>query len=270
MAPRKVLACRKRMQRVLEQVIQDKAEAMDRGDEGTEGFVGVLLRLQKKDNPFLNHASVVGLLFDMFAAGSETTSATLNWCLTSLVRNPAVMAKAQAEVRGAFKGRNKITEQDLGRLSYLKLVVKEALRLHTPGPVLIPRVCRETCQIMGYDIPKGTVLFVNVWGICRDPKYWDQPEEFKPERFESNSLDYKGTNYEYLPFGAGRRMCPGITLGLANMELALASLLYHFDWKLPNGMEPKDVDVSEVSGIVASKKTSLVLYPVTHVPLANA
>lgn len=206
----------------------------------------------------------------MFAAGSETTSATLNWCMTALIRNPAVMAKAQAEVRDAFKGRIKPTEQDLGRLSYLKLVIKEALRLHTPGPVLIPRVCRETCQIMGYDIPKGMVLFVNVWGICRDPKYWDEPEEFKPERFENNNLDYKGTNYEYLPFGAGRRMCPGITLGLANMELALASLLYHFDWKLPNGMEPNDVDVSEVSGLAASKKTSLILYPVTHVPLANA
>lgn len=193
----------------------------------------------------------------MFAAGSETTSATLNWCMTALARNPTVMAKAQSEVRDAFKGRNKITEQDLGRLSYLKLVLKEALRMHTLGPVLIPRVCRETCQIMGYDIPKGMVVFVNVWGICRDPKYWDEPEEFKPEWFENNNLDYKGTNYEYLPFGSGHRMCPGITIGLANMELALASLLYHFDWKLPNGIEPKDVDVSEVPGIVASKKTSL-------------
>lgn len=268
MAPRKVLACRKRMQRVLEQVIQEEAMDGGDGDERNKGFVGVLLRLQKER--MLNHAAAVGLLFDMFAAGSESASATLNWCMTALVRNPAVMAKAQAEVRDAFKGRNKITEQDLGSLSYLKLVFKEVLRLHTPGPVLVPRVCREPCQIMGYDIPKGMVLFVNVWAICRDPKYWDEPEEFKPERFENNNLDYKGANYEYLPFGAGRRMCPGINLGFANMELALASLLYHFDWKLPNGMEPKDVDVSEVSGLAASKKTSLILYPITHVPLPNA
>ncbi|KAL6844265.1 hypothetical protein ACP4OV_025938 [Aristida adscensionis] len=269
-APRKVLACRKRMQRVLEQIIQEKAEAMDGGDDVNEGFVGVLLRLQKERTTLLNHASIVGMLFSMFAGGSETTSATLTWCMTELLRFPAVMAKAQAEVRDAFNGRNKITEQDLARLSYLKLVIKETFRLHIPGPVLIPRVCRETCRIMGYDIPKGMVLFVNVWGICRDPKYWDQPEEFKPERFENNNLDYKGTNYEYLPFGAGRRMCPGITLGVANIELALASLLYHFDWKLPNGMEPKDVDVSEVSGLAASKKTSLILNPIIHVPQANA
>ncbi|TVT98333.1 hypothetical protein EJB05_56378, partial [Eragrostis curvula] len=106
---------------------------------------------------------------DMFAAGSETSSITLTWCMTELVRFPAVMAKAQAEVRDAFKGENKITEQDLEGLRYLKLVIKETLRLHPPGPVLIPRVCRETCQIMGYDVPKGTVLFINVWSIGRDP-----------------------------------------------------------------------------------------------------
>ena len=182
------------------------------------------------------------------------------------------MAKAQAEVREAFKGKTRITEDDLAgaELIYLKLVIKEALRLHTPGPVLIPRVCRETCQIMGYDIPKGMVLFVNVWGICRDPKYWDEPEEFKPERFErNNNLDYKGTNYEYLPFGAGRRICPGINLGVGNIALALASLLYHFDWKLPDGIDPKDVDVSEAAGLVASKKTSLILHPVTRIPPEN-
>jgi len=262
------------MQRVLKQVIKEKMEAMDRGDDegaGNDCFLGALIRLQKESsaNFDLDDNTIVALMFDMFAAGSETSSLTLNWCMTELLRSPAVMAKAQAEVRDAFKGKNKITEQDLEGLRYLRLVIKETLRLHPPGPVLIPRVCRETCQVMGYDIPKGTVLFINVWSIGRDPKYWDNPSEFKPERFESNNLDYNGTNFKYLPFGAGRRVCPGINLGLDNIELVLASFLYHFDWKLPDGIEPKDVDMSEASGMAASKKTSLILHPVTRISPAN-
>ncbi|CAL4994542.1 unnamed protein product [Urochloa decumbens] len=277
MAPRKALACRNRTKRIVEQLIQETREAMERGYEvgdGThsEGFLGVLLRLQKEGStPIpLDDDTILGLMIDMFSGGSETSSTTLNWCMTELVRNPKSMAKAQAEVREAFKGKSTITEGDLEGISYLKLVIKEALRLHTPGPLLVPRMCREAGQVMGYDIPKGMIVFTNVWAICRDPKYWEDPEEFKPERFDNSNLDYKGTNYEFLPFGAGRRMCPGINLGVGNIELALASLIYHFDWKLPNGMEPKDVDVSEEASLAASKKTSLILHPVTRIPPCSA
>ncbi|CAL4985306.1 unnamed protein product [Urochloa decumbens] len=262
-----VLACRKRIQRILEQIIQ---ETKDAGTE-SECFVSVLLRLQKeRSTPIpLDDETIMAVMFDMFAAGSETSSTTLIWCMTELVRNPDVMARAQAEVREAFKGKNTITEQDLKGLRYLRLVIKEALRLHTPAPLLVPRKCRETCQVMDYDVPKGTAVFVNMWAICRDPKYWDDPEEFKPQRFDNSDLDYKGTNYEFLPFGAGRRICPGINLGVGNIELALASLVYHFDWKLPDGIEPKDVDIFEAAGLVASKKTSLMVHPVTRIPPAN-
>ena len=144
----------------------------------------------------------------MFGAGSDTSSTTLNWALTELIRSPAAMARAQAEVREAFKGKSIITDDDIAKsgISYLKLVFKETLRLHPSSPLLIPRQCRETCQVMGYDIPKGTAVFVNVWAIGRDPLYWEDPEEFKPERFETNNLDFRGTNFEFIPFGAGRRM----------------------------------------------------------------
>ncbi|KAG2556390.1 hypothetical protein PVAP13_8NG081600 [Panicum virgatum] len=245
-----VLACRDSFQRIVVQIIQETMEAMDGGGNeaaagtGSEGLLGVLLRLQKESStPIpLDDDTIVAVMLEMFAAGSDTSSTLLNWCMTDLVRTPEAMAKAQTE---------------------------EALRLHTPAPVLVPRVCRETCQIMGYDVPKGTVVFVNMWAICRDPRYWDDPEEFKPERFENSDLDFKGTNYEFLPFGAGRRICPGINLGVLNIELALASLLYHFDWKLPHGMGPKDVDVCEAAGLLASKKTSLILHPVTRIPPAS-
>jgi cytochrome P450 len=192
--------------------------------------------------------------------------------MTELIRSPAVMAKVQAEVRETFKGKTTLTEDDIpgAELSYFRLVIKETLRLHPPLPFLLPRQTRETCQVMGYDIPKGTAVFVNVWAIARNPKYWDDPEEFKPERFEKNNLDYKGTNFEYLPFGAGRRMCPGVNLGMANIDLALASLLYHFDWKLPDGMEPKDVDVWESVGVITGKKNSLILHPITHIAPGSA
>ncbi|WVZ53695.1 hypothetical protein U9M48_004600 [Paspalum notatum var. saurae] len=275
-APRKALECRNRITRILEQIVSEKTEAMDKGDQTAqvEGLLGVLLRIQKEASvPIpLTNDTIMALMFDLFGAGSDTSSTTLTWIMTELIRNPAVMAKAQAEVRAAFKGKTTaITEDDLAAadVRYLKLVIKEALRLHCPVPLLLPRQCRETCQVMGYDIPKGTSVLINVWAICRDPKYWEDAEQFKPERFEKNNLDYKGTNFEFLPFGSGRRMCPGANLGVANIELALASLLYHFDWELPSGMQPKDVDVWEALGVIAKKKLDLILHPVTRFAPAN-
>jgi cytochrome P450 len=192
--------------------------------------------------------------------------------MTELIRSPAAMAKVQAEVREAFKGKTTLTEDDIAgaELSYFRMVIKETMRLHPPLPLLLPRQARETCQVMGYDIPKGTTVFVNAWAISRHPMYWDDPKEFRPERFENSNLDYKGTNFEYIPFGSGRRMCPGINLGLANVDLALASLLYHFDWKLPAGMEPNDVDVWESVGLFAHKRNNLMLHPVTRIAPASA
>jgi cytochrome P450 len=187
--------------------------------------------------------------------------------MSEMMRNPRVLMKAQAQIRQAFKGKTKIQDNDIQDLSYLKSVIKETLRLHPPAALLMPRECREACEIDGYDIPVKTQVFVNAWAIGRDPAYWHDAESFIPERFDNSSIDYKGTNnFEFIPFGAGRRMCPGISFGLVNTELPLAQLLYHFDWKLPGKMKPEDLDMTEAFGGIVERKNHLHLIPTSFSP----
>ena len=167
-------------------------------------------------------------------AGSNDTSATtLQWAMAELMRNPAVMSKLQDEVRGAFAATMKVSEEGLKELSYLHMVIKETLRLHLPSPLLLSRESQEQCQILSYDVPKGAMVMVNAGALSSDPEYWDEPELFRPERFEDSQKDFKGNEFEFIPFGAGRRMCPGMFFGLANIQLALANLVFDFDWSLP-------------------------------------
>uniref|UniRef100_M1DJP0 Cytochrome P450 hydroxylase n=1 Tax=Solanum tuberosum TaxID=4113 RepID=M1DJP0_SOLTU len=199
-------------------------------------------------------------------AFGETSGTTTIWAMSEMMRKPSVLAKAQAEVRETFKGKETFDEDVIEELKYLKQVVKETLRLHPPVPLLIPRKCREETNINGYTIPLKTRVMVNVYAMGRDPKYWEDAEIFIPERFEQSSVDFMGNNFEYLPFGAGRRMCPGITFGLINVYLPLAKLLYHFDWKLPDGLKPKYVDMTEFSGITAARKSELYLIATPYYP----
>lgn len=137
----------------------------------------------------------------------------------------------------------------------------ETLRLHPPLPLLLPRECRETCEIGGYNISVKTKVMINVWKIGRDPDYWIDPESFVPERFSVSSVNMMGKDFEYFPFGAGRRMCPGIMMGLANVELSLVMLLYHFNWELPGGSRSEDLDMSESFGGTLKRKHPLLLVP---------
>lgn len=176
-----------------------------------------------------------------------------------MMRNPKVMEHAQDEVRRVLKGKGEIEETDIQELHYLKMVIKETLRLHPPAPLLLPRQSRERCEINGYEVPNKTRVIINGWAIGRDPKHWTNAECFEPKRFDGSSVDLKGTNFEFIPFGAGRRMCPGVVFGIANIELPLAQLLYRFEWKLPNGIKPDQLDMEETLGITAARKNELYL-----------
>jgi cytochrome P450 len=189
--------------------------------------------------------------------------------MSELLNNPKVMQKAQDEIRQVLYGQERITEETISSLHYLHLVIKETLRLHPPAPLLLPRECREPCQILGFDVPKGAMVLINAWSIGRDPSNWHAPKKFMPERFEQNNIDFKRTSFKYIPFGAGRRICPGMTFGLANIELLLASLLYHFDWELPHGMQAGDLDMTETLAVTARRKADLLVVPVVRVPIVG-
>ncbi|KAM3228392.1 hypothetical protein ACQJBY_059817 [Aegilops geniculata] len=250
---------------LMEYAIKQHEDKRAAGDG--EDLVDVLLRIQKEGGlevP-LTMGIIKASILDLFSAGSETSATTLQWAMSELMRYPDVMQKAQAEVRGCLREKPTVTEDDLADLKYLRLVIKETLRLHPPAPLLIPREAMESCKILRYDVQKGTTVLVNAWAIGRDPKHWDNPEEFKPERFESGIIDFKGTAFEYIPFGAGRRMCPGMTFAQASIEIVLAALLYHFDWELPSGLKPGEVDMVEDMGITVRRKNDLYLHAIVCV-----
>ncbi|TXG56183.1 hypothetical protein EZV62_017496 [Acer yangbiense] len=241
----------------------------ERKIQGQEDIIDVMLKIEKDQikpgEAQITKDNIKAVLLDIFLGGVDTSAITVVWAMSELARNPRLMKKAQEEIRNCIGKKGRVTEDDIDQLPYLKMIIKETLRLHPPAPLLL----RETTshfKVNGYDINPKNLIQVNVWAIGRDPKYWKNPEEFYPERFTNNSIDFKGNNFEYLPFGSGRRICPGIHIGLITSEIALANLLYCFDWKLPNGMKNEDINMEEASGgsLVLYKKTALNLVPVNY------
>nr|AMZ03386.1 cytochrome P450 CYP71D381 [Plectranthus barbatus] len=236
--------------------------------ERPEDLVDVLLKYQKEETEVhLNNDKIKAVIMDMFLAGGETSATAVDWAMAEMIRNPTTLKKAQEEVRRVFDGKGYVDEEEFHELKYLKLVIKEMLRMHPPLPFLVPRMNSERCEINGYEIPANTRLLINAWAIGRDPKYWNDAEKFIPERFENSSIDFKGNNLEYIPFGAGRRMCPGMTFGLASVEFTLAMLLYHFDWKMPQGIK---LDMTESFGASLKRKHDLLMIPTLKRPLRLA
>ncbi|KAG6404320.1 hypothetical protein SASPL_136566 [Salvia splendens] len=228
-------------------------------DSGEGDIIDVLLRVQKQSE--LTDDQLKAILMDVFIAGTDTSVSIIVWIMAELIRNPTARQKAQRQVREIAKGKPMVEESDLPNLPYLKQVIKEAFRLHPPAPLLIPRETTEPCTIDGgrYHIPAKTRVFFNVAAMSTDPTVWENPREFSPERFEDSGVDYRGQHFELLPFGAGRRGCPGISFSVPVVELTVANLLLRFDWKLPEGMSEEDVDMEEAIGVTIHKKVPLCL-----------
>ncbi|GLJ45519.1 hypothetical protein SUGI_0958360 [Cryptomeria japonica] len=204
----------------------------------------------------LSRVHIKAIIMDMLIAGVETSTTTIEWAMTELLRNPQAMSKAQQEIELKV-GRDRIVrESDLVRLDYLRCVVKVTLRLHSPAPLLMAHESTQGCNVGGYHIPPKTRLFVNVWAIGRDERVWEDPLEFKPERFTGSSIDVNGHHFELLSFGAGRRGCPGIYMGLSSVYLVVAQLIHCFHWNVEG-----DLDREEMFGLTLPKKFPLSAFP---------
>ncbi|KAB5552128.1 hypothetical protein DKX38_009439 [Salix brachista] len=199
---------------------------------------------------------------EIFMAGSETTSSTIEWALTELLCNPESMIRVKAELARVIRANKKVEESDMENLPFLQAVVKETLRLHPPIPFLVPRRAIQDTDFMGYHIPKNTQVLVNAWAIGRDPDAWDDPSCFMPERFIGTKVDYRGQNLEFIPFGAGRRICAGLPLAHRVLHLILGSLLHHFDWEFEANVNPASVDRKDRLGITVRKSEPLMAVPV--------
>jgi len=262
-----------RVQLILADIIQERKEKKSNNGSATatatarddEDLLDVLLRLHDEDTlSFPLTSEIIGaVIFDIFGAATDTTAATLEWAMAELIHNPSAMARAKLELQQKLghHSRSTVTSEDLGDLHYLQMVIKETLRLHPAGS-LIHRASKEDCRVMGYDIPKGMSVMINAFAVGTDPAHWgEDAAEFRPERFEEMSVEYyrQGPQMEFVPFGAGRRQCPGALFATTTMELVLANLLYHFDWAIPGGAGPETLDMSEVFGIVVHPRSSLCL-----------
>ncbi|XP_059317230.1 cytochrome P450 83B1-like [Lycium ferocissimum] len=227
-------------------------------------ILDLLLQLKKEQStPIdLTLENIKATLMNILVGGTDTSACTVVWAMTALMRNTKAMKKVQEEIRN-FVGNNKgmVNEDDIQNLPYFKAVIKETFRLYPPIPLLLARETMQKSILQGYEIQPKTIIYVSPWAIARDPKIWDNPEEFIPERFLNSAIDFKGQDFELIPFGAGRRSCPAIVLGAATVEIVLSNLLYAFDWELPCGIKIEDIDTDVLPGLTMHKKNALCLVP---------
>ncbi|KAK6123084.1 hypothetical protein DH2020_043171 [Rehmannia glutinosa] len=203
----------KRFDAFLSAILEEHKNKGSCGTEGPVDLLSMLISLKDVDNEKerLTETEIKAFLLNMFAAGTDTTSSTVEWAIAELMRHPKILAQAQQELDSVVGKNRLVTESDLTRLTFLQAIVKENFRLHPSTPLSLPRIAQESCVVNGYYIPKGSTLLVNVWAIARDPDKWSDPLEFRPERFltggERPNADVRGNDFEVIPFGAGRRIC---------------------------------------------------------------
>ncbi|KAH8959949.1 hypothetical protein BDL97_06G104200 [Sphagnum fallax] len=247
----------------LQQIIDEHRRNPNVVDDDTvKDFVDVLLSMPQEDGTgHLSDDTIQAIITDMLTAGLDTTFTTLEWVMAELLRHPDIMKRAQKELDTIVGTNRLVSESDLQHLPYLQAILKESFRIHPPAPIMVPHRSIQPCQVEGYNLPTNTQLIVNLWAIGRDPNIWEKPLEFDPNRFmqQHPEIDVHGHNFELLPFGTGRRACPGRPLGLLFVQIVLANLLQSFDWTLPPNLqqEPMKLDMSETFGVTLKKTQGL-------------
>ncbi|KAG6651422.1 geraniol 8-hydroxylase-like [Carya illinoinensis] len=232
------------------------------GSAKCNDMLDTLLNISEKNSEEMDKTKIEHLFLDLFIAGTETTSATLEWAMAELLHNPVALSKAQAELEQVIGRGNPVEESDITRLPYLQAIVKETFRLHPVVPLLLPRKAKADAEINGYTIPKGAQVLVNAWAIGRDPSICDNANSFMPERFLGLEIDVKGRNFELIPFGGGRRICPGLPLAIRMLHLMLGSLVHNFDWKLEEGIKSEDMSMEDKFAL-----TLQIAHPLRAIPI---
>ncbi|KAI9079906.1 hypothetical protein K1719_038152 [Acacia pycnantha] len=246
---------------ILEERLSFRGSKME--SKGYNDVLDSFIDLIQDDSSQLSRDDVLHLFLDLFLAGTDTTSTTLEWAMAELIRNPEQMAKAKTELQQVVgQSSVKLEESTVSKLPFIQAVIKETLRLYPPAPFLPPHKAICDVELCGFLVTKNAELTVNMWAMGRDPSIWEDPNLFLPDRFLEGEIDFKGSDFEFIPFSAGRRICPGLPLATRVLGFMLASLMYHFDWKVPDGLKPEDMDMSQNNGITLHKAQPLRAIPV--------
>ncbi|KAK4280833.1 hypothetical protein QN277_012403 [Acacia crassicarpa] len=270
---RKLKRNQKALNDAMEKIVteHENSSSREQNIQHHSDFIDILLSLmhqpmdlQDDQNHYnvIDRANIKAILLDMVAGSTDTSIVVIEWALSELLRNPRAMKNLQNELQNVVGMTRMVEESDLAKLGYLDMVIKETLRLYPVAPLLVPRESMEDITINGFYIRKNSRVMVNVWAIGRDPKVWSENAHiFYPERFVDNNIDLRGHDFQLLPFGSGRRGCPGMNLGLITVKFVVAQLVHCFCWELPHGMSPSDLDMNEKFGLTIPRVKHLLAIP---------
>ncbi|XP_059451689.1 cytochrome P450 76T24-like [Corylus avellana] len=250
--------------RTLDGIINERLQlrASSKGSKASSDILDSLLDINQDDNSELSSDDIRNLLLTFFLAGVDTISTTVEWAMAELLRNPEKMGKARKELEEVLGKDGLVQESDILKLPYLRAIVKEIFRLHPAAPFLTPHKAEIDKEVCGFIVPKNAQILVNVWAMGRDTSIWPNPNLFEPERFLEKDIDFKGRDFELIPFGAGRRICPGWPLADRMVHMILASLVHNFNWKLADEMKAEDMDMREKFGLSVHKAEPLRAIPI--------
>ncbi|KAJ1266030.1 hypothetical protein BS78_08G119800 [Paspalum vaginatum] len=240
---------------LLDGLIDDHRRKRDAGarDEESTCAIDELLSLQKIEPEYYTDRAIKGIVMEVIGAGTDSSALTTEWAMAQLLLHPAAMKKVRAEIDTHVGTARLVEESDITSLPYLQCVVKETLRLCPVGPIIPPHEAMEDCTVGGFHVRRGTMILVNAWAIHRDPKVWDAPEEFRPERFLDGGTVTTAA-MPMLPFGLGRRRCPGEGMAMRLVSLTLAALVQCFEWDVAEGGA---IDMAEGVGLSMPMATPL-------------